>query len=137
MDTDIAIKLLEFISVCPDLPITKELFLIDDLSKDKCMSLRMHEGTVLQQDIDGYKQIQYPFMLLYKDTSAKSPEDRSEMMAVLNKIGAWMEAQALPKFPNMTWEQISQTAYSSASIMEKEENTYIAGYTLILSNLSN
>ena len=137
MDNGLALELHNFIAQCPDLPVTQDLFFLDTLPKDKCLSLRMQGGEVLHNDIDGYKQIRYPFNLLFKDTAAQSPEERSAMIESLNKTGTWMASQSLPAFDNMTWEKISQTIFGAISTDENEEGAYIAKYVLILSFIEN
>jgi hypothetical protein len=141
MNIDLAIALRDFIATYDHLPVDKKALFIDSMNAEKCLTLQMMDGSILAKDMDGYRRISQPFVLLYKDRFSDSATKRASMLEVLNNIGKWFQQKTdsvkLPKFENLSWERIEQMNYAGLLTQDNASMTYTAQFSLIFSYIEN
>jgi hypothetical protein len=137
MNLDLAIALRDFIATWPDLPVPQSALLIDSLNEERCLTIQLMDGVLLATDIDGYRRVSQPFVLLFKDKFSDSATKRAAILEALNKAGKWFitksNAGQLPEFDNMRWEKIDQVNYAGLLLQDNASMTYTAQYALIYS----
>jgi hypothetical protein len=115
----------------PEMPPGMTVTLDGAPSDGPSLDLQLNQGAVERAYIDGTRVMAQPFTLIYRDAFTESPGDKSDMIGVLNGMGAEMERAGPPVLgPGMRALSLEQSG--SANIAEQDARAvgYAAAFVL-------